>query len=142
MTDQCCSPLPIKRADGCIIVQRRAFDVGQRLDKSRPLVDAGHCAAHEGNPAEVPWIARDQDVPWIAESLGDLAAQIARRRGTKDGHDKVRALRDAPDAEGQTEVILMTRDTPPPGDVDHTAHADRRVDDKASDRSPGTPEFT
>src|SRR5215472_2596763 len=118
MADQGRPPLPIERTDRGIVIKRRSLDVREGLDIARALIDTADAAPHERDPAEVPGIAGDQDVPRIAESFANLADQVAWVGGTEHRNDNVGPLGDAPDAERDAEIVLMIRKlSPPSGNV-------------------------
>src|SRR5580704_6648524 len=133
---------PIKRAYCRIIIERCALDVGQGLDVAGPLIDARDPTAHERNPIEVPGTAGDEPVPRITEPLRDLAAEVARGRWPEDRHHEVWSFGYPPGAERQAEILLVKGDAPASGDIDHSPHADRRIDDKAAHRLSGLLELT
>src|SRR5215469_5840058 len=132
MMDQRLPPLVIERSDRRVIVKRCALDIRQRLDVARALVDAAHPASHKGDPIEGVWVAGDEPVEWVAKALADRSHQITRIRRTKDRNNQIGAFRDAPHPEGDAEIILVVGQlTPSSSDIDKSAHAQGRVENKS-----------
>src|SRR5258706_13055810 len=118
----------VRVADEAILVDRRRFHDRLRGERLLPSVDVAE-------PPEriAQWDVVDEP-DWTGETPDHPAAAVAHGRRPERGNEQVRALREAPLAEGDAEVVAILGDAHHRGEVEDAAEPEARVEEHAPER--------